>query len=70
MNKPNYYATKVLDEFTEREVRDPDVMKEIIEKHVREAMKDAMNWYAWWKDGVLYVGTTGKTLKKALEGLE
>lgn len=23
--------------------------------------------YAWWKDGVQYVGTTGKTLAKALE---
>lgn len=23
--------------------------------------------YAYWKDGVQYVGTTGKTLKKALE---
>ena len=23
--------------------------------------------YAWWKDGVQYVGTTGKTLKQALE---
>jgi hypothetical protein len=24
--------------------------------------------YAWWKDGVQYVGTSGKTLKEAIEG--
>lgn len=27
----------------------------------------ALEMYAWWKDGILYVGSTGKTLKKALE---
>jgi hypothetical protein len=26
--------------------------------------------YAHWKDGVQYVGTTGKTLKEALEDLK
>jgi hypothetical protein len=26
--------------------------------------------YAHWKDGVQYVGTTGKTLKQALEDLK
>lgn len=26
--------------------------------------------YAHWKDGVQYVGTTGKTLKQALDQIE
>ena len=26
--------------------------------------------YAWWKDGVQYVGTTGRTLKEALEEVQ
>lgn len=25
--------------------------------------------FAWWKDGIQYVGTTGTTLKEALEAL-
>ena len=26
--------------------------------------------WAWWKDGKQFVGTTGKTLKEALEDIE
>ena len=26
--------------------------------------------FAWWKDGTQYVGTTGRTLKQALEQVE
>lgn len=29
--------------------------------------KAGLKAYAWWKDGVQYVGTCGKTLKQALE---
>jgi hypothetical protein len=32
-------------------------------------VKDGVTMYAHWKDGVQYVGTTGKTLKKALEDI-
>lgn len=28
---------------------------------------DALWLYAWWKDGVLYVGSTGRTFKEAWE---
>ena len=28
--------------------------------------KDGLTAYAWWKDGVQYVGTCGTTLKEAL----
>lgn len=32
-----------------------------------KGLVDGVSYYAHWKDGVQYVGTTGKTLKKALE---
>jgi hypothetical protein len=28
---------------------------------------DGVRCFAWWKDGVEYVGTTGMTLKEAIE---
>jgi hypothetical protein len=33
-------------------------------------MAEGISKYAHWKDGVQYVGTTGKTLAKALEELK
>ncbi len=33
-------------------------------------IKDGIRRFAWWKDGVEYVGTCGTTLKKALEKVE
>lgn len=34
----------------------------------RRGYCEGVTEYAWWKDGVQYVGTTGKTLRAALEG--
>lgn len=34
-------------------------------KEARKIAAKAIWLYAWWKDGVEYVGTTGKTLKEA-----
>ena len=31
---------------------------------------DGLRAFAWWKDGVQYVGTCGTTLKEALKGVE
>ena len=31
-----------------------------------QGLKDGITKYAWWKNGVQEVGTTGTTLKKAL----
>ena len=31
---------------------------------------DGVYMYAWWKDGVQYVGTTGKTWRQALAEME
>ena len=36
----------------------------------KEGYKKGLTAYAWWKDGVQYVGTCGKTLKEALKGGE
>ena len=33
-------------------------------------MAEGISKYAHWKDGVQYVGTTGKTLKQALDELQ
>ena len=36
----------------------------------KEGCKSALEHYAWWRDGVEYVGTCGTTLKQALDDLE
>ena len=42
-----------------------------LEQEVKEATfkgyLDGIRQYAWWKDGVQYVGTCGTTLKEALK---
>ncbi len=35
----------------------------------KEGYKDGLTAYAWWKDGIEYVGTCGTTLKEALKHL-
>ena len=32
----------------------------------KAGIKEALTMYAWWEDGIQYVGTTGTTLKEAL----
>lgn len=32
----------------------------------REGKREGLTLYAWWKDGVQYVGTCGRTLEQAL----
>ena len=34
-----------------------------------EGKRHGIREYAWWKDGLQYVGTTGRTLMQALSGL-
>ncbi len=34
----------------------------------RKGYNDGLTAFAWWKDGVQYVGTCGRTLKQALKG--
>jgi len=35
-----------------------------------EGMKEGVRAYAYWRDGVQYVGTTGTTLAQALERID
>ena len=35
-----------------------------------EGMRDGIRLYAHWRDGVQYVGTTGRTLKQALADID
>ena len=37
---------------------------------LKEATIKGLTMYAWWKDGVQYVGTCGTTLKNAIKDLE
>jgi hypothetical protein len=34
-----------------------------------EGLRDGINRYAHWRDGVQYVGTTGRTLEQALDAV-
>jgi hypothetical protein len=36
----------------------------------REGLIDGVRRFAWWKDGVQYVGTSRKTLKEAVTEIE
>ncbi len=36
----------------------------------REGLIDGVRRYAWWKDGVQYVGTSDRTFKEAVAQIE
>lgn len=36
----------------------------------REGLIDGVRRFAWWKDGVQYVGTCGRTYKEAIAEIE
>ena len=38
-----------------------------LKKQYRQGYEDGLRAYAWWKDGVQYVGSCGTTLKQALK---
>lgn len=40
--------------------------EEIVQGAYDRGFADGLAAYAWWKDGVQYVGTTGRTLADAL----
>jgi hypothetical protein len=43
--------------------------KELIYAHY-DGLREGVRMYAWWKDGVQYVGTTGRTLREALVDID
>lgn len=34
-----------------------------------QGLREGVERFAWWRDGVQYVGTTGRTLKEALDAI-
>ena len=51
--------------FELRKELDQEIKK--LDEVYRKGWEDGVTLFAWWKDGVQYVGTCGNTLKKALE---
>lgn len=53
--------------------KDTDELWRIVSGRIRDArmngLEDGLRMYAWWKDGIEYVGTCGTTLKQAIERL-
>jgi hypothetical protein len=35
-----------------------------------KGLREGVDRFAWWRDGVQYVGTTGRTLKEALDAID
>jgi hypothetical protein len=35
-----------------------------------QGLREGVERFAWWRDGVQYVGTTGRTLKEALDAID
>lgn len=46
------------------------MIQEDLQAIYKQGFIDGMTNFAWWKDGVQFVGTCGKTLKEAIEGIE
>ena len=46
------------------------VAKAQAEISFKAGIKEGIWMFAWWKDGVQYVGTCGKTLKEALDEVD
>jgi hypothetical protein len=47
-----------------------EVKKQYQETDYIRGLKAGIRLYAWWKDGLQYVGTCGTTLKHALETID
>ncbi len=44
-----------------------NVAQAAFESGYKKGYIDGLTGYAWWKDGIQYVGTSGTTLKAAIE---
>lgn len=45
-------------------------LEDAYQRGYKQGKKDGIRLFAWWKDGVQYVGTTGTTLEKALKEVD
>jgi hypothetical protein len=44
--------------------------KKLLNEAYYNGIREGIKQYAWWRDGVQYVGTTGTTLKDALKDID
>lgn len=44
--------------------------KKLLNKAYYNGIREGIEQYAYWKDGVQYVGTCGRTLKEALKDVD
>lgn len=44
--------------------------KKLLTEAYYNGIREGIEQYAWWRDGVQYVGTTGTTLKDALKQID
>ena len=51
-------------------MRKVNPMNDELKKKYYEGLREGVWRFAWMKDGVYYVGTTGKTLKQALKEID
>lgn len=58
---------KLPEELQEEGTIGRDLIDTIIDEAHKDGLRVGIRVYAWWKDGVQYVGSTGKTLEEALE---
>lgn len=69
MLKADEFAERIMGDLHDANVAPSDEIEEIIQKHVRDAMREVLYNYAWHKDGTMYVGCGIKTYKDAEEQL-
>lgn len=54
------------DKAIEEKKRSIGTIKEAMDEGYRMGLIEGISMYAWWKDGVQYVGSCGTTLKDAV----
>lgn len=67
MSKDNPPSVKILADWGRKACDELAVYREEIPKSYREGFDAGLRLYAWWKDGVQYVGTCGTKLSDALK---
>ena len=45
-------------------------LEESLKVSFKDGRREGIKEYSWMKDGITYVGTTGKTLKQALKEVD
>jgi hypothetical protein len=70
MSDPNKMLAAVLQAEELASVDNKRMVEKLIDAAYRKGYAAALVRFAWWEDGVQYVGTTGTTLVDALKKLK